>query len=44
MTGMFVLFVLIFTSLGDSLAASGERYLHVADQADPLSSGQLLFC
>ncbi len=31
--------MLVFTSLGDSLAASGQRYLDQADQADANSPG-----
>jgi hypothetical protein len=37
MCAIFVLFMLVFTSLGDSLAASGQRYLDQADQADAAS-------
>jgi len=39
MCAIFVLFMLVFTSLGDSLAASGQRYLDQADQADAASPG-----
>jgi hypothetical protein len=39
MCAIFVLFMLVFTSLGDSLAASGQRYLDQADQADANSPG-----
>jgi len=39
MCAIFVVFMLVFTSLGDSLAASGQRYLDQADQADAASPG-----
>ena len=42
MATLVVLFLLIFTSLGDSLAAEGQRQLDAAIQADPNSSGESL--
>ena len=40
MAALVVLFLLIFTPLGDSLAASGQRYLDGDLQADPTSLGE----
>ncbi|XP_024362860.1 probable pectin methyltransferase QUA3 [Physcomitrium patens] len=39
MASLILLFLLIFTSLGDSLAAGGQQYLDAALRADPTSSG-----
>ncbi|KAG0621941.1 hypothetical protein M758_3G060100 [Ceratodon purpureus] len=39
MAALIILFMLIFTSLGDSLAAAGQRDLDAAVRADPTSSG-----
>lgn len=41
MAALVILFLLIFTSLGDSLAAAGQRELEAATRADPNSSGEL---
>lgn len=41
MASLILLFLLIFTSLGDSLAAGGQQYLDAALRADPTSSGEL---
>jgi len=43
MAALVILFLLIFTSLGDSLAAAGQRELQAATRADPDSSGELCF-
>jgi len=41
MAALVILFLLIFTSLGDSLAAAGQRELDAATRADPSSPGKL---
>lgn len=41
MAALLLLFMLIFTSLGDSLAASGQRYLDESSRADTTSSGKI---
>lgn len=40
MAALVILFMLIFTSLGDSLATAGQRHLDAAIRADPTSSGE----
>lgn len=40
MAALVILFLLIFTPLGDSLAAEGQRYLDSELRADPTSSGE----
>lgn len=40
MSAILILFTLIFTSLGDSLALAGQRELDAATKADPTSSGK----
>lgn len=40
MAALVILFMLIFTTLGDSLAAAGQRELDAAIRADPTSSGE----
>lgn len=40
MAALVILLMLIFTSLGDSLAASGQRDLDAAIRADSTSSGE----
>jgi len=40
MAALVILFMLIFTTLGDSLAAAGQRELDAAIRADPTSAGE----
>jgi hypothetical protein len=40
MAALVILFMLIFTSLGDSLAAAGQRHLDAATRADDTSAGE----
>lgn len=42
MAALVILFLLIFTTLGDSLAAAGQRELDAATRADPDKPGELL--
>lgn len=43
MAALIILFMLIFTTLGDSLAAVGQKELDAAIRADPTSSGEPCF-
>lgn len=43
MAALMILFLLIFTSLGDSLATAGQRELDAALRADSTSNGEPYF-